>query len=119
MKGKTAKINKKETDTEMLARLMKQGFDRMDKGFEQVDKRFEQVDKRLEKVDERLGSLEVNVSSLQQEVVAINVAQDETNRRLTSIERKQTGILEILDETVHKSEFKALVNRVKVLEGKK
>ncbi len=81
------KITRKETDTEMLARMMVHGFDHMDKRFEQVDKRFEQVDKRFEQVDERLGYIG-------KEIVALNHAQDETNRRLTSIERKHTGLLE-------------------------
>ncbi len=119
MKGKTTKIDKKETDTEMLARLMVNGFDG-------VNKRLDGVDKRLDGVDKRLGSLETDVSSLKtdmsyvkQELVSINLAQDETNHRLTSIERKQTGLLESIDETVHKKEFQVLVSRVRILEGKR
>ncbi len=119
MKEKTLKVNKKETDTEMLARLMVHGFDCMDKRFEQVDKRFEQVDKRLDKIDERLGGVEERVGSLGQEVVSLHLAQDETNRRLTAIERKQSGLLESIDETVHKKEFDILVSRVRILEGKR
>lgn len=96
------KPKEKEATIDVLARLVKQGFDRMDKRFEQVDKRFEQVDKRFEQVDERLGSLEYE--------------QRETNRRLDAIERKQTGVLESLDEAVTRKEFQVLASRVSILE---
>lgn len=109
MKEKVAKIKKKESGIDMLARMMKQGFDG-------VDKRLDGVDKRLGSLEERMGSVEDGQSSLVQEVIALNRAQDETNRRLTSIERKQSGILESLDNTVTKREFQVLANRVAVLE---
>lgn len=111
MKEKVPNLKKKETDTEMLARMMKQGFDRMDERFEDMDKRFDGVDKRFDKVEERLGYVE-------NEVVSLNKAQDETNRRLTSIERKQTGVLSSLDNTVTRKEFQVLASRVTVLEKK-
>ncbi len=133
MKVATTKKVKKESDTEMLARLMVQGFDGIDKKFEKVnkrfdgmdkrfdgmDKRFDGIDKRLDGMDKRFDSIETNVSHIQQEVVAINLAQDETNRRLNSIERKQSGLLQSVDETVHKKEFQVLVSRVRVLEGRR
>ena len=112
MNGKNTKAKRKETGTEMLARLMKQGFDR-------VDERFEGLDKRLDSMDEKLGSMDGRIGSLEQEIVALNLAQDETNRHLASIDRKQSGVLESLDETVHKKEFQSLVSRVAVLERKR
>lgn len=112
MKEKTVKTKDKDSGIDMLARLMKQGFDRMDDGFAQGDKRFE-------KVEGRLGSLKEDMSHIKKEVVALNLAQDETNRRLTSIERKQTGILSSLDETVIRSEFALLANKVAMLEKKR
>jgi len=49
----------------------------------------------------------------------LNQAQEETNRRLTSIERKQMGILSSLDETVTRKEFQVLVSKVAVLEKRR
>lgn len=104
-----AKDKKKETGTEMLARLVVQGFNRMDKKFEQVDKRFEQVDKRFDQIDVRFEQVEGRLSSLEYE-------QKEINRHLDSINRKQIGLLESPDETVYQKEFQALSNRVEAIE---
>ena len=90
---------KKETDTELLARLMAEGFGEMKAS---VDKRFDFVDVRLEEMNSDITSLQKGVS--------------EVSRRLDSIEKKQIGMLESLDETVHRSEFTKLVERVEVLE---
>lgn len=111
MKEKTLKIKakSKETDTEMLARLVKHGFDQMDKRFEQVDKRFEQVDKRFERIEGRLDHVDERLGSLEYE-------QRETNRRLDAIEKKQAGVLKSLDEAITRKEFQVLASRVSVLE---
>jgi septal ring factor EnvC (AmiA/AmiB activator) len=126
MKANAIETKNKESGIDMLARMMKQGFDRVDKRFDGIDKRLDGVDKRLDGVDKRLGSLEDGQRSLEdgqrslvQEVIALNRAQDETNIRLTSIERKQTGILSSLDDTVTRSEFRLLANKVAVLEKKR
>ena len=71
----------------------------MANGFEEVKV---EMKTRFDEVDYRLLSLEKG--------------QTETHRRLDSIENKQTGMLESLDETVHQSEFRKLVERVEVLE---
>jgi tetrahydromethanopterin S-methyltransferase subunit G len=86
---------KKETDTELLARLMADGFG-------QVNTRLDGIDSDLVEMNDRLLSVEKG--------------QAETHRRLDSIEKKQAGMLESLDETVHRSEFFKLVQRVEVLE---
>lgn len=86
---------KKETDTELLARLMAEGFG-------QVNTHLSEIDSDLVEMNDRLLSVEKG--------------QSETHRRLDSIERKQSGMLESLDETVHRSEFVKLVQRVEVLE---
>lgn len=93
---------KKETGTEFLARQMAEGFGDMKAGFKDVNTRLDVIDVRLDEADDRLVSLEKG--------------QAETHRRLDSIEKKQTGMLESLDETVHQSEFRKLVQRVEVLE---
>lgn len=90
-----AKQKTKETDTEFLARQIAEGFG-------EVNKRFDVVDVRL---DEMSG-----------DITDLKRGQTETHRRLDSIEKKQTGMLESLDETVHQSEFRKLVQRVEVLE---
>ncbi|MDP1722143.1 MAG: hypothetical protein Q8L37_02945 [Candidatus Gottesmanbacteria bacterium] len=86
---------KKETDTEFLARLVTNGFG-------EVNTRFDGIDIRLDGIDNRLLSLEK--------------IQSQTLSRLDSIERKQDGTLLSLDETVHRSEFAQLVQRVEILE---
>ncbi len=105
--SKTSKtVAKKETELELLARLVKDGFERMDKKFEQIDNRFDSLEKRVgsgfEKVDSQLFS--------------INHELKDHTVRLDSIERKQGGLRLSLDETVHESEFKALTKRVEALE---
>lgn len=93
---------KKETDTELLARLMAEGFKQVNTRFDGIDGRFDGIDVRLDGVDNRLLSLEKG--------------QTEIYNRLDSIEKKQSGTLLSLDETVHRSEFVKLVQRVNVLE---
>lgn len=105
MKGKT----KKETDTELLARLMAEGFGEVNKRFDGVDECFDGIDTRLDGIDTRLDGMS-------NQIVSLEKGQAETHRRLDSIEKKQTGMLESLDETVHQSEFRKLVQRVEVLE---
>lgn len=116
---KNSRQTKKETDTEMLARLVVHGFERMDKKFAQVDKRFVQVDKRFAHVDKRFDQIDGRFEQVEGRLSSLEYEQKETNRRLDSIERKQIGILESLDETVHRKEFQALVCRVDAIEGKK
>lgn len=86
---------KKETDTELLARLMAEGFG-------QMSTRFDGIDTELVDVKDRLLSLEK--------------IQSQTLSRLDSIESKQDGMLLSLDETVPRREFIQLVHRVEVLE---
>ena len=119
MKEKIPKTKNKESGIDMLARMMKQGFDSVDKRFDGVDKRLDGVDERLDSLEKGQKSLEAGQNSLVQEVLALNQAQEETNRRLTSIERKQIGILSSLDETVTRKEFQVLVSKVAVLEKRR
>ncbi len=102
------KVVKNDNELEMLARLVTNGFERMDKRFEQVDKKFEQVDKRFESLESRMES----------GFFSINQTLSDHTKRLDKIERKQAGILTSLDETVHRSEFKVLLSRVDSLEKK-
>jgi tetrahydromethanopterin S-methyltransferase subunit G len=89
---------KRETDTEFLARLMAEGFGRVNDRLETIDSRFDIVDNRF---------------------LFLEKGQAKTHRRLDSIERKQGGMLESLDESVHRSEFARLVQRVEILEIEK
>jgi predicted nucleic acid-binding Zn-ribbon protein len=72
----------------------------------------------LSVIKEKISSINEDVSSIKQRVSSIEEEQKETNRRLTSIERKQTGTTLSLDETVHRSEFDRVVQRVEALEKK-
>lgn len=69
---------------------------------------FAEVKTRFDVIDVHLDEMGADVTSLQK-------GQSKTHRRLDSIEKKQTGMLESLDETVHQSEFRKLVRRVEVL----
>ena len=98
------KAKKGETDTEFLARLMADGFGRVDARFDAVDARFDGIDSEIVEVKDRLLSLE----KIQAEIL----------HRLDSMEKKQMGTLASLDETVHRGEFIKLAHRVEVLEKK-
>jgi len=120
MKEKIPKTKNKESGIDMLARMMKQGFDRVDKRFDGVDKRLDSLKKGQKSLEAGQKSLEAGQNSLVQEVLVLNQAQEETNRRLTSIiERKQMGILSSLYETVTRKEFQVLVSKVAVLEKRR
>lgn len=86
---------KKETDTELLARLMADGFGQ---------------------VNTRLDGIDVRLDGMSDQILHLEKGQTETHHRLDSIERKQEGMLTSLDETVHRSEFARLVRRVDLLE---
>jgi len=93
---------KKETDTELLARLMAEGFGQMNMRFDGVDARFNGIDIELVEIKDRLLSLEKG--------------QTDIYRSLDAMEKKQSGTVLSLDETVPRREFIKLVHRVEVLE---
>ena len=111
MKKVVKKIAHKETEFEMLARLMQDGFARVDEKFEKIDSRFEQIDSRFEKIDSRFDLIDSQLFSINHEL-------KDHRQRLDRIERKQAGALANLDESVHRSEFKTLSRRVDALEKK-
>ena len=100
---------KKETDTELLARLMAEGFGEMNTRFDGIDNRLDGMDDRFDGIDGRLDGIDGRLLSLEK-------IQSQTLSRLESIEKKQMGTLASLDETVQRSEFIQLVQRVEVLE---
>ncbi|TRZ52766.1 hypothetical protein D4R99_02190 [bacterium] len=97
---------KKESDSEMLARLMANGFEKINEKFEKINEKFEKITtemcNRFDDVDIRLTNL--------------TLEQKETNLRLNAIERHEMGMLESIDASVHRNEFTRLVKRVEVLE---
>ena len=103
-KGEKTLVTKKDNDFEMLARLMQDGFSRVEEGFKGVDRKFDLIDKKFEHVDSQL--------------FAIHHELKEHGHRLDRIERKQIGTLASLDEAVYRHEFKTLSNRVTALEKK-
>ena len=90
---------KKESDSEMLARLMANGFEKINEKFEKITT---EMCNRFDDVDIRLTNL--------------TLEQKETNLRLNAIERHEMGMLESIDASVHRNEFTRLVKRVEVLE---
>lgn len=120
------KAGKMETDTEFLARLMAEGFGRVDARFDAVDARLDGVDARLDGVDARLEGIDARLDKVDIDFVevkdrlrSLEKIQTETLDRLDSIDKKQTGTLASLDETVHRSEFVRLEHRVGALEVKR
>jgi multidrug resistance efflux pump len=101
MNDKITKKVKKETDTEMLARLMLSGFEEI---------------KRTMATKEELAAVKRGQEEMKEEISSLKEEQKETNRTVKSYEKKQAGMLLSLDETVHRSEFDGLVRRVEVLE---
>jgi predicted nucleic acid-binding Zn-ribbon protein len=121
----TPKANEKESDIEMLARIVQDGFirveshfEQVDKRFEQMDKRFEQVDKRFEQMDKRFEQGDIKFEGIQHQIASIHHELKDHTVRLERIERKQLGMLVSIDENIHRSEFKNLASRVEVLEKK-
>lgn len=94
----------KETDTELLARLMAGGFKQMDEQFKQVNERLSDIDSDLIEVNDRLLHLEKG--------------QLDIYRNLDVIGRKQAGMMLSLDEAAHQKQVNMLELRVGVLEAK-
>lgn len=123
---KEQEASKNETDTEFLARLMAEGFGRIDARFDAVDARFDGVDSRLDGVDVRLDGIDARFDRIDIDLIevkdrlrSLEKIQVETLDRLDSIERKQMGMLASLDETVHRGEFVRLERRVGTLEARR
>jgi hypothetical protein len=108
MKNTSGKI-KKESSTDMLARLMVQGFERITGDFKQGQEELRQ--------EFRQGFEELR-DEFRTEFSAVKEEQKETNRHMAFMERKQEGTRISMDETVHKSEFIKLERRVEILEHK-
>lgn len=111
------KLEKNENDIDVLARIVSGGFERLQK---EMDERFDNVDKSFKKVDERFFDLENKMNHkfeiVDSQLSSLHGEQRETNKRLDVIEKKQSGVLASVDEAIHRSEFKSLVYRVGVLE---
>ncbi len=118
---KVIKKTEKETTLDMLARMMLGGFEEIKND---MNNRFEKMEGRL---TQEISSVKQEISSVKEEMnirfedveirlTNINLEQKETNRRLDTMERHQKGMLESLDETVHRNEFNKVVRRVEVLE---
>jgi len=107
---------KKETDTELLARLMAEGFGEMNTRFDGIDNRLDGMDDRFDGIDGRLDGIDGRLDGIDGRLLSLEKIQSQTLSRLESIEKKQMGTLASLDETVQRSEFIQLVQRVEVLE---
>lgn len=94
--GRRATASKEETDTEMLARIMVNGFEDIMKTIATLATKEElaSVKKDVSSIKEKLSVVEDDITSIRGELSSIKEEQKETNRRLSSIERKQTGIVE-------------------------
>lgn len=112
------KALKKETEFEVLARLVLDGFARVEGRFNKVDERLSGIDERFISIDKRFDTIDIRFEHVNSALFSINHELKEHTVRLDNIERKQTGVLANLDESVHRSEFKTLARRVDLLEKK-
>lgn len=89
---------------EKLARMMVQGFENTK---EELRQEFRQ------------GQAEIKheVEGIKEEMSSVKEDQKEIKRAVQSLDRKQSGTILSLDETVHRSEFKKLEHRVEMLES--
>ncbi len=111
----------KETGIEMLARLVSNGFEKMEEKLKQeISSVREEISSVKQELKQEISSVkeEMNIrfEDVEIRLTNINLEQKETNRRLDTMERHQKGMLESLDETVHRNEFVRLEKRVEALE---
>jgi predicted nuclease with TOPRIM domain len=76
---------KKETDTEMLARMVANGFSAMDKRFEAIDERFDVVDTRFDALEERMESLDGRMEGVEGRMDRLENVVMETNRLIDKV----------------------------------
>lgn len=107
IKTKRKEPKKEKMTLEKLARMMAQGFEQMSAEFRS----------EINSLKHGQVNLEQGQEGLRQEVASLKEDHKDTNRRVVSIERKLSGTLISLDETVHSSEFDKLKHRVEVLES--
>lgn len=102
----------------MLARFIAGEFGRLNERMDHMDERFDGIDGRLNGIDGRLNGIEERLDRVESDVGFIKNELRETNQRLSSLEQKQFGTLESLDNTVPRHEFEKLEERVVILETK-
>jgi vacuolar-type H+-ATPase subunit D/Vma8 len=82
---KVLKTEAGESEVEALARMMANGFIRIDEQFTKVDKRFDTLDGRLDEVDTRFDRIEEVVLHTSQRVDVLEQKVDETNELIRDI----------------------------------
>ncbi|MCK9351894.1 MAG: hypothetical protein WCT49_05825 [Candidatus Paceibacterota bacterium] len=117
------KDNNKEIDIEMLARMMAKGFAEIKEQMTDMNTGLQgQINSMQTQLTVVHEDLQYQIDALQSEMrtgfEGNRAEHREINKHLESLDRKQIGALESLDETVLKSEFDELADRVVVLETK-
>lgn len=106
------KDNDKEISIEMLARMMAKGFAEMKEQMTSMNTGLQgQINVLQNQFEDIRGEMRAGF-------VNNRIEHKEMNEHLASLDRKQMGALESLDETVLKSDFDELEERVVVLETK-
>jgi predicted nucleic acid-binding Zn-ribbon protein len=100
MKKVLKTLKKKETEFEVLARLMQNGFSKIDEKFTKIDQRFDKIDEkftkidqRFDKIDERFEKIDARFDLVDSQLFSINHELKDHGQRLDRIERKQVGVL--------------------------
>lgn len=94
---------KSESEIDALARIVKDGFDRMDKGFEEMRAGFASADSRFTTVNKRIDTLSYRVDQLDQK---LDQHRQETKDGFAAVHRMIGGMSHTLAD--HEERLKAL-----------
>lgn len=78
------KKKKKEMTLDLLARMMADGFGRMEVLFVEIDKRFKKIEARLDKIEERLDKIEVRLDKIEARLDKVEARLDGLESELRS-----------------------------------
>lgn len=78
---------------------------------------FTEMKQEFQEVKQEIVLLKEGQEGIKTEISSIKEDQKEIKRAVQSLERKQSGTLISLDETVHRGEFNKLARRVELLES--
>ncbi len=81
-----------EVTLDVLAGIIKAGFDAVDTRFDAVDTRFDAVDARLTAIDERIDSVETRLSG---EILSL---KKETRDGFVAVNQKLADIADVLED---------------------
>lgn len=98
---------KKKITLDILARMMADGFGRVEVLLLEVDKRFKKIEARLDKIEERLDKIEDRLAKVEIRLDKIEVRLDKIEARLDGLESELRAF-----KAETRAAFEALESRV-------